>query len=100
MDFRHAFFEMLSGRAVRLPDWSGYWTWENGTIMMHGRDGSVMDIRETKNPGYTFSNIAEKTWEVCEPVVGTHNPSQQSHIADCPLHYPPVVRSIEPAQSS
>lgn len=69
MDFRHAFFEMLSGRAVRLPDWSGYWTWENGTIMMHSRDGSVMDIRETKNPGYTFSNIAEKTWEVCEPAV-------------------------------
>lgn len=67
MDFRHAFFEMLSGRAVRLPDWSGYWVWENGTIMMYTKEGTSMDIRDTKNPGYTFCNIAEKTWEVCEP---------------------------------
>lgn len=69
MDFRHAFFEMLSGRAVRLPDWSGYWTWENGTIMMHTRCGEALDIRQTTNPGYTFSNIAEKTWQVCEPQI-------------------------------
>lgn len=67
MDFRHAFFEMLSGRAVRLPDWSGYWVWENGTIMMHDRYGNAIDIRQTTNPGYTFSNIASKDWEVCEP---------------------------------
>ena len=66
MDFRHAFFAMLDGKAVRLPDWGGYWVWENGTIMMHTKEGTAMDIRETKSPGYTFSNIAEKTWEVCE----------------------------------
>lgn len=71
MDFRHAFFEMLSGRAVRLPDWSGYWVWENGTIMMYGKDGTATDIRQTKNPGYTFSNIASKDWELCEPNVLT-----------------------------
>lgn len=71
MNFRHAFFEMLSGRAVRLPDWSGYWVWEKGTIMMHGKDGAVKDIRETDSPGYTFSNIAEKTWQICEPKVLT-----------------------------
>lgn len=67
MDFRHAFFQMLSGRAVRLPSWSGYWLWEKGTIMMHSRDGKVTDIRQTDNPGYTFSNIASHGWEVCEP---------------------------------
>lgn len=66
MDFRHAFFEMLSGRAVRLPDWSGYWVWENGTIMMHTKDGEALDIRKTENPGYTFYNIASKDWVVCE----------------------------------
>ena len=67
MDFRHAFFQMLSGRAVRLPSWGGYWMWENVTIMMHSRDGKVTDIRQTDNPGYTFSNIACHGWEVCEP---------------------------------
>lgn len=71
MDFRHAYFEMLSGRAVRLPDWSGYWAWENGTIMMHSKDGAALDIRQTQNPGYTFFNIASKDWEVCEPRVLT-----------------------------
>ena len=60
MDFRHAYFEMLSGRAVRLPDWSGYWAWENGTIMMHSKDSSALDIRHTQNPGYTFTNIASE----------------------------------------
>lgn len=69
MDFRYAFFEMLSGRAVRLPHWSGYWAWEDGSIKMHTKDGKVLDIRETTNPGYTFSNIASKNWEVCEPSI-------------------------------
>lgn len=71
MDFRHAYFEMLSGRAVRLPDWSGYWAWENGTIMMHSKDGSALDIRQTQNPGYTFTNIASTDWKICEPRVLT-----------------------------
>ena len=67
MDFRHAFFEMLNGKAVRLPGWSGYWVWENGTIMMHCKDGSIIDIRQATNMSYTFFNIASKDWEVCEP---------------------------------
>ncbi len=39
--------------------------------MMHSKDGSVLDIRKTENPGYTFHNIASKDWEVCEPRVLT-----------------------------
>lgn len=69
MQFRYAFFEMLNGHAVRLPSWSGYWIWENGTIMMHTKEGEAIDIRQTKNPAYTFSNIADNNWEVCEPIV-------------------------------
>lgn len=35
--------------------------------MKHSKAGSVMNIRETKNLGYIFSNIALKDWEACEP---------------------------------
>jgi len=66
MDFRHAWFQMLNGKKIKLPDWSGYWAWENNTIMMHCHDGRVLDIRETDNVSYTFSNIAEKTWMVVD----------------------------------
>lgn len=64
MTFRQAWYQLLNGRKVRLPSWEGYWVWEKNTIMMHCRDGRVLDIRETDNPAYTFSNIASNTWEV------------------------------------
>lgn len=64
MEFRRAWFEMLNGKKIRLPSWSGYWVWENNTIMMHCRDGSIVDIRDTDNPAYTFNNVASNDWEV------------------------------------
>ena len=64
MEFRDAFKAMMAGKKVRLPHWKGYWAWENGTIMMHCRDGKVLDIRETDDPAYTFTNIASSEWKV------------------------------------
>ena len=64
MNFRKAWKEMLSGKKVKRPFWDGYWAWEAGTIMIHERDGSVMDIRSTQHVAYTFDNIASKDWEI------------------------------------
>ncbi|MBR2653187.1 MAG: bZIP transcription factor [Lachnospiraceae bacterium] len=66
LPFRYAWFRMLEGKKIKLPSWSGYWAWENNTIMMHCRDGSVLDIRETDNPAYTFSNVASDDWMVID----------------------------------
>ena len=66
MNFREAWFQMLNRKKIKLPSWSGYWAWENGTIMMHCKDGSVIDIRKTDNATYTFSNIASNDWQVVE----------------------------------
>ena len=66
LSFRNAYFQMLNGKHVALPAWSGYWAWENNTIMMHCNDGKVIDIRETNNPAYTFGNIAENNWGVVD----------------------------------
>lgn len=66
MEFRSAYFEMLNGKKVKRKHWQGYWAWENNTIMMHCRDGRVLDIRETENTAYTMSSIVEHDWEVVE----------------------------------
>ena len=64
LTFRQIWFELLNGRKVKLESWRGYWKWENNTIMIHCTDGSIIDIRETTNVAYTFTNIATNNWEV------------------------------------
>lgn len=62
LHFRDAWYHMLNGKKIKRPLWEGYWAWENNTIMMHCRDGSVTDIRQTDNPAYTFNNVAARDW--------------------------------------
>ena len=66
MNFRKAWKAMLSGKKVKRPFWDGYWAWEAGTIMIHERDGSVLDIRSTQQVAYTFDNIASKDWVIVD----------------------------------
>lgn len=58
MNFKEALQVMKSGEKVKLPNWAGYWAWENGTIMMHTKDGIIMNLLDTELPEYTFDNIA------------------------------------------
>ncbi|MCX0360048.1 hypothetical protein LI034_03405 [Clostridium perfringens] len=46
----------------------GYWIWDNEkeSIFMHCKDGKVLDIRETQDVYFTFSNVAREDWEVLE----------------------------------
>jgi len=66
LSFREAWFQLLNGKKIKLPSWEGYWIWENNTIMMHCKDGKILDIRETDNPAFTFSNVASDEWQVME----------------------------------
>jgi hypothetical protein len=66
MDFGYVWPALRSGRKVRLEGWLGYWAWENNTIMMHCANGDVIDIRNTNDVTYTFSNIALDRWEIVE----------------------------------
>ena len=49
MNFQSAFEMMKNGAAVALPEWGGYWRWDNDnkTIQIHCRDGSTLDMRES-----------------------------------------------------
>lgn len=66
LQFRDAWFWMLNGEKIKRPLWEGYWAWENNTIMMHCRDGSVTNILDTPNVAYTFTNVAARDWMVVE----------------------------------
>lgn len=64
LHWKDAWFHLLNGKKIKRPLWEGYWVWENNTIMMHCCDGSVSDIRSTKNVAYTMTNIAQRDWMV------------------------------------
>ena len=74
MNFGQAFELMKQGVKVKLPNQAGYWVWENGTIMMHCKDGEVIDLRDTERPEYTFANMASDEFIVADeentPVLG------------------------------
>lgn len=74
MLFKEAFKLMKEGNKIKLPSWAGYWCWENDTIMMHCKDGRVLDIRETETVDYTTSNICSDEWVLADkentPILG------------------------------
>ena len=39
MNFRQALAFMKNGGKVKRPHWGGYWAFENGTIMIHTKEG-------------------------------------------------------------
>lgn len=68
MEFNEAYSYLCAGRKIKLPEWGGYWYWsdDRNTIMIHCKDGTELDIRETKDVAYTFDFIARNDWMVVE----------------------------------
>ena len=64
MVFKEAYEALKQGAIVKLPEWSGYWKWEDNSIKMHCKDGKVLDIRETDNVDYTLTFILRDDWEI------------------------------------
>lgn len=71
MNFRQALNFMKTGGKVKRPHWDGYWAFENGTIMMHTKEGDVMDLFDTKMKEYTLDNMAAVDFT---PAVDTNTP--------------------------
>lgn len=67
MTFKAAYNYMKNdGKDIKLPEWGGFWRWndEEKTIMIHLRDGNIIDIRETDNLDFTMNFIFREDWEV------------------------------------
>lgn len=76
MIWNEAFKLMKKGFKIKLPSWGGYWYWDDKaqTIMMHCKDNTTLDIRDTEVVDYTFSNIASDEWVLANeentPILG------------------------------
>ena len=79
MKFKQAFEAMKYGAKVKLPSWAGYWRWDEKkqTIMMHCKDGKILDIRETDRVEYTLVNLLSDEWQFADdencPILGGVN---------------------------
>lgn len=79
MTFKQAFESMKYGAKVKLPSWAGYWCWDEKkqTIMMHCKDGKILDIRETDRVEYTLVNLLSDEWQFADndncPILGGVN---------------------------
>lgn len=64
MNFASAIFAMERGHKVKRSHWSGYWVIENGELIMHCRDGRVLNLRESEDMVYTLRNMSCDDWEI------------------------------------
>lgn len=66
MDFASAFISMQRGHKVARSHWAGYWCIEDEEIIMHCRDGRIINIRESEDMIYTISNMACNDWRIVD----------------------------------
>lgn len=64
MIFKEAYEALKQGAAIKVPEWAGFWKWEDASIKMHCKDGRILDIRETEDVDYTLKFIMRDDWEV------------------------------------
>ena len=66
MKFTQALELMKQVYKVKMPNWLGYWSIEDGTIKMHCKDGLVLDIRESEDVFYTLNFILSDEWMIAD----------------------------------
>lgn len=65
MKFQAAYAYMKDrGYRIALPEWGGYWYWDDDSIRLHTRRGEDFDIRETKDVHYTIQFMFRDDWEI------------------------------------
>lgn len=73
MIWEEALQAMKEGHRVRLPEWVGYWFIKNNTILIHCSEGTVIDIRDTKEPLITVEFMTRDDWEIADDLNKSHN---------------------------
>lgn len=66
MYFDKALEALKEGKKIKLASWSGFWQLETERIMMHCKDGRIIDLQDTEDIIYTLSNIASDEWEILD----------------------------------
>lgn len=60
MNFQEVIESLKAGKKVAVPEWKGYWSLDNGTVMAHCADGSVVEATHFQR------NIFRNDWFVKE----------------------------------
>lgn len=66
MNFTEVFEALKSGEKIKLSHWTGYWQLENGRVMMHCKNGDIIDLQNSKDIIYTLSGIASDDWQIVD----------------------------------
>lgn len=80
MKFQAAFNQMKLGTPIKLPEWGGFWAWDDQqkTINIHLREGDVIDIRRSHNMDYTISHMFRDDWQEAENTTEHHQNSTEN----------------------
>lgn len=66
MEFKKAYEMLKQGYKIKRAPWTGYWAKEDGTIMMHCKDGSVIGFMETDDVFRDIDEILCNDWIVLD----------------------------------
>ena len=64
MKFQAAYTYLLAGHKITLPEWKGYWYWDNEDkmIIMHTKDGEDIRFVDTHDLTFTMSFLFRDDW--------------------------------------
>ena len=61
LSWNEAWYYLKAGVPVKRLSWEGYWQMENGKLVMHCKDGSLVGLDSCDEP-FTLENIAQLDW--------------------------------------
>lgn len=64
MKFEKAYEALKQGADIKREHWKGFWRKENGTIVMHCKDGRNLKITESEDVFFTIDGMMADDWEV------------------------------------
>lgn len=64
MNFKRAYEALKQGADIKREHWKGFWRKENGTIVMHCKDGRNLKITESEDIFFTINNMMADDWEI------------------------------------
>ena len=64
MKFEKAYEALKQGADIKREHWKGFWCKENGTIVMHCKDGRNLKITESEDIFFTINNMMADDWEI------------------------------------
>ena len=68
MNFAKAYEALKQGADIKRTHWKGFWRKENGTIVMHCKDGKNIPITDSEDIFFTIDNMFGEDWVIVEDI--------------------------------